>query len=125
MKNLKKKKGPKTGTIYKDIKRTDLGRKIYALRMEKGLSQQDLADRTGLTKRMISYYERESDTIPIKKLHIVAKALNISLDRLVDGKINKLNLETNKALLKRLEKVKKLPPKKQKVIIDLVDNLSN
>jgi transcriptional regulator with XRE-family HTH domain len=119
----KRKTGPKPGTLYKNVTRTEIGIKLAALRREKGISQQTLAERTGLTKRVISYYEREAKTIPSNNLQKIAKAFNVEVDLLLNHEVQKSVLKQNRAFLKRLEKAKNLPPEKQKLISDLIDNL--
>lgn len=127
MRKKKTRKGPLPGTVYKDVKRTELGNKIAALRIEKGLSQDDLAEKAGLTKRTISFYEREATNIPAVKLQQIANALHVTVDYFLNDKktITETKSEpTNRAFLKRLEKAKELTPQKQKLIMDMVDNLS-
>jgi transcriptional regulator with XRE-family HTH domain len=120
----KKRKGPAPGTVYSDIKRTAIGTQIVSFRRQKGYSQSDLARKTGLSKRMISFYERECETIPVNKLQKIATALSVGLDELTNAKPNKTNLTIKKSFLKRLEKAKSLPPEKQKVVLDIIDQLS-
>ncbi len=120
----RRRKGPAPGTIYARIKRPPTGEKILALRRERGLSQTDLAKKTGLTKRMVSFYERESGNIPAPKLELIAKALSVSIDELMGYKPSQLSLETNRSFLKKLDKAKRLTDDKQKIIADLIDTLS-
>ena len=124
MTTTRKRKGPVPGTIYARIKRPPTGEKILALRRERGLSQTDLARKTGLSKRMVSFYERESANIPAPKLEFIAKALSVSIDELMGYHPNPLSLETNRSFLKKLDKAKRLPPEKQKIIADMITTLS-
>lgn len=119
-----KRKGPAPGTIYARIKRPPLGEKILALRRECGLSQTDLAKKTGLTKRTISFYERESENIPVPKLELIAKALGVTIDTMLGYKADPTTLQANRSFLKKLDKAKRLSSDKQKVIADLINTLS-
>ncbi len=120
----KSKKGPAPGTLYKNVKRTEMGTNIAALRRKKGLSQQALGELAGISKRMISYYERETVTIPANQLKKIANALNVAIDEIVNHQPEKTILEANRAFLKRLEIAKTLSVKDQKIISDLIDSLA-
>jgi transcriptional regulator with XRE-family HTH domain len=120
----KKKKGPAPGTLYKNVKRTSLGMKIAALRRERGLTQQALANKADLTKRMISYYERESETIPSNHMQGIASALGVAVDALINHTPSHAVLEVNRGFLRRLETSKTLPAKDQKIISDMIDSLA-
>jgi transcriptional regulator with XRE-family HTH domain len=120
----KKKHGPIPGTQYKNIRRTKLGSNIAAARRLRGISQETLAEKTGISSRMISYYERESENIPANKLLKIAEALKVTTDQLLNETPDTTNLETSRALLKRIETLKQLPNVKQKVILDMIDQLS-
>lgn len=53
--------------------------KIRDLRKDLKMSQQDLANKTGFSVRMIIDYEKEDADIPIKKLQKIADALNVNI----------------------------------------------
>lgn len=55
---------------------------IKKLRMARGLTQQQLADITGIDRAAIARYESGDRTPPISKMKIIAEALNVSLDAL-------------------------------------------
>ena len=120
----KKTKGPKPGTLYKNVQRTTVGFNITAARRRRGITQQELADKTELDKTTISYYERKASAIPHANLQKIAGVLNISADTILNAKANMADMTASKPLLKSLEKAKTLPPEKQKLIVDLIDNLS-
>lgn len=120
----KKKHGPAPGTQYKNIQRTKLGASIAAIRRVRGISQEELAQRTGISARMISYYERESENIPASKLIKIAEALKVTTDRLLNEPPDTTNLEASRALLKRIDVLKKLSSEKQQVVISMIDQLS-
>lgn len=88
------------------------------------MTQTQLAEKTGLDKHTISYYERRCQSIPLDKLRNIAETLNVTSDFLLSGDATRADMAASKALLTRLEKAKTMPPEKQKLIIDLIDNLS-
>jgi len=59
---------------------------IARLRKAKGLSQQKLAELSGLTRRQIAYYENEANTNLIDNLNAIAKAMGVSLADLIEIK---------------------------------------
>jgi transcriptional regulator with XRE-family HTH domain len=120
----KKKKGPAPGTLYKNVRRTQMGMRLASLRRTRGLSQVELAALTGLTQRAVSYYERESETIPSHHLQKIAKALSVSTDEILSHKPDQKDIEANRAFLRRLEIAKTLPEPKQKILSDMIDEMT-
>ena len=58
--------------------------KIKQIRTIKKINQDNLALKTGLSKRMIIDYEREIKDIPLQKLQLIARALNVSIFDLIE-----------------------------------------
>jgi transcriptional regulator with XRE-family HTH domain len=50
---------------------------LAATRKRKGLSQSDLAQKTGISTRMISHYETEGILPPVDRFEVLAEALEI------------------------------------------------
>lgn len=62
-----------------------LGKNISKFRKEKGITQQELADKTGYkSKAGISDIERGKNTVPIDKLELIAKVLNVKVSQLIE-----------------------------------------
>jgi len=55
----------------------EIGRKIRALRLERGLSQTGLADSIGLTFQQVQKYEKGANRVSAGRLHKIAEMLNI------------------------------------------------
>ncbi len=66
--------------MFKEI----VGNKIKALRMEKGLSQEKLANECGLDRTYITYVGNAKKNITIETLFKITQALNISLKDFFD-----------------------------------------
>jgi len=64
------------------MKHENIGRKIRFYRQKLKLTQQDLADKIGVTWEMISRYERGNSS-PMEKVPDIAKALNLNIAELV------------------------------------------
>ena len=56
---------------------SSFGKRLAKLRKAAGYTQQQLADEIGATRRMIAYYESESQHPPANMLVDLAKALNV------------------------------------------------
>ena len=52
---------------------------LVRLRKSKSLSQRELAKKTGLTQRIINYYENKPKSIPVEKIRTLAKALDVTI----------------------------------------------
>ncbi|HPA70995.1 MAG TPA: helix-turn-helix domain-containing protein [Spirochaetota bacterium] len=64
-------------------KRPLFSRNLIRLRKERKLTQGELAKLTGISTRMIAYYETEAVKPPIDKVGIIAKALHVSINDLL------------------------------------------
>ena len=67
------------------MKAQTFGAMVAALRKEKGMTQQDLADKMGVTDKAVSKWERNlsyPDTASLPKL---AETLGVSVDELMQG----------------------------------------
>ena len=100
----------------------NFGKRLAKLRKAAGYTQQQLADEIGATRRMITYYESESQHPPANMLVDLAKALNISADALLGiESIEKIPI--NSRLEKRIKQIEKLGPKPRQQITQLIDTL--
>lgn len=61
----------------KDHRLVSFGKKVRLLRKEKGLSQEALADLSGIDRSYMGHIERGSQNITLLKLHQIAKALEV------------------------------------------------
>ena len=59
------------------------GERMARLRNESGYSQRDLARETGISQRMIAYYEKQAQYSPTQVMPILAKSLGVSVDQLL------------------------------------------
>jgi len=65
--------------IKHDLKKLHIGKKIRDLRKKAGFVLQDLSDRTGLSKPLLSQIEKEAVSPPIATLLKISKALNVNI----------------------------------------------
>lgn len=65
---------------------TTLGKRIAALRRDKGLKQDELAQQLGVTPQAVSKWENDQTCPDITLLPQLAKILGVSVDELLSGK---------------------------------------
>lgn len=63
----------------------DIGKNILKLRKRQGLSQEQLAEKMGVTRQTISNWELEESSPDIKQAKELSKIFNVSLDQLVNN----------------------------------------
>ena len=66
-----------------DIYYKKMGEKLKIIRVQKGLSQQDVADRLGLTRSAIGFYEAGKRTVDIKTLFKMCDIYNIDINEIL------------------------------------------
>jgi transcriptional regulator with XRE-family HTH domain len=74
-----------TQDIKAEVKKLHIGRKIRGLRKNAGLILQNLSDRTGLSKPLLSQIEKEIISPPIATLLKISKALNVDIGFFFEG----------------------------------------
>jgi len=95
--------------------------RIKEIRKIKGLTINQLAEATGISKRMISAYEANDNDISLAKLQRIAGALNVSIiDLIIDENSVSINYSPrencdNPSCLKKIDRL-------EKIIDDLLDD---
>jgi transcriptional regulator with XRE-family HTH domain len=107
---------------------SEFGRRLTAIRQERGLTQTQLAERIGASQRVISYYETVADSAPGSIIVQLAQALGVSSDELLGLKPPRKARPVaedpkTKRLWKKFQQVQKLPEKDQRAVIRLVNSL--
>ncbi|WP_369284185.1 helix-turn-helix domain-containing protein [Oscillibacter sp. GMB15532] len=64
---------------------SEIGRQVRANRLHQGMTQEQLAERTGLSAPYISHIERAVKHPSLEALVRIAAALDLTLDRLLAG----------------------------------------
>lgn len=100
------------------------GQRLARLRKKAGYSQRDLAAETGISQRMIAYYESESEHPPAHLIPALVKAFGVSADVMLglDEPTGRVRVRDNR-LWRRFSQVEKLPPGQRKRIVQLIDDL--
>ncbi|HPL18765.1 MAG TPA: helix-turn-helix transcriptional regulator [Spirochaetota bacterium] len=107
--------------------RPTFSKNLIRLRKERKLSQADLAQLTGLSPRMIAYYETEAVKPPIDKIGLIAKALKVKIEELLDFNeptaIQKEFVNIDGRTLKKLKKILSLSTDERHLVYSFVDSL--
>ncbi|NMW17248.1 MULTISPECIES: helix-turn-helix domain-containing protein [Bacillus] len=103
------------------------GQRLKALRLEKGMTQQQLADFLDIEKSNISRFESGKQSPSNDNRVKMAKLFNVSVDYMLGLSEHKsLDKEKSEKISKDaaalMEKINKLPPEKRKLIENLIDN---
>ncbi len=119
------KPGPKKGMLRKEQPRSEFAQNLIAIRRRKGVTQIELGKRTGLSQRMISFYETESDGPSTAILKKFALALGVDPKELMGLKKQATSeVLPMKALQKRWAVVAGLPEEDQKYVAKTIDMLA-
>jgi transcriptional regulator with XRE-family HTH domain len=107
---------------------SEFGRRLTAIRQERGLTQTQLAELINATQRVISYYETVADSAPGPIVAQLAQVLEVSADELLGlrppKKARQLSEDPKtKRLWKKFQLVQELPEKDQRAVIRLVNSL--
>ena len=106
---------------------SDFGRRLAAIRLERGLTQIELAEAIGSNQRLLSYYENVADHPPAAVIAELARALKVSADELLG--LKPLRVDRSKEdpearrLWKKCQQVLELPEKDRRAVIRLVNSL--
>lgn len=71
----------------------NLGSNILKLRKEKKMSQEQLAEKIGVTRQTISNWELNETTPDTNQLILLSKTFNVDIDRIIGNNINNLLIE--------------------------------
>ena len=99
------------------------GARLAALRKAAGYTQQQLADELGVSRRMVAYYETESEHPPANLLVDLARVLSVSTDELLGLAESKRSKTTaiSPRLERRVKQIERLTPKSKQQLLGLID----
>ena len=98
------------------------GRRLAHWRTLRGFTQAELAERIGVSQRVVCYYERETRYPPSHLLLNIAETLQVSLEELIGSvALKDESIPKNTRLKRKLELVESLDPQDQKAIVRMID----
>lgn len=108
-----------------DLPKSPFSVNLMAQRKKKGLSQRDLAAKTGISQRMISYYESHVMVVPpMDKLKRIAEVLGVAIAELIDPDlIPRTPLELSTRTLKKVQIIEQLPLEDQRKVMAYANDL--
>ena len=80
----------------------ELGNQIKHYRNEKGLSQEELAERIFVTRQSISNWENNKNYPDINSIVLLSEVFEISIDNLIKGDLEQMKNEINSEEVKKL-----------------------
>jgi len=109
-------------------KKAVFNKNLVRLRKERGLTQQKLAELSGISQRMIAYYEsEEAVNPPMETIGALAKALNIKFEDLVGSnepsEIQKEFLKIDSRTLSKIKMILSLPKNERHTIYNIAEAL--
>jgi transcriptional regulator with XRE-family HTH domain len=99
---------------------------LIKFRKLRGYSQEQLAEKSTVSRRMIAYYETKVSQPAVKNVYLLAKALEISMYDLIEEKENEVTAlfkDANPKTLKKIMSIIKLPRKDRLTIYNMIDAL--
>lgn len=101
-----------------------LGQRLARIRKERGLTQNDMAERTGLTQVLVSDYERDRLRLSAEMAIRFVEALGISTEELLRPRKKSAAAPAQQPslkLLRRMERIEKLPLYRQRALLTTID----
>ena len=104
---------------------------LIRLRKTQHISQKKLSELSGISQRMINYYEKHAINPPLDKIEVIAKALNVGVNDLIETKdfsnsSNTIPQELLKLDTKTLEKIRiilSLPKQQRHIVYSIAEAL--
>jgi transcriptional regulator with XRE-family HTH domain len=93
------------------------------IRKTRGFSQRELAGKTGLSQRMIHYYEHHPRSLPIDRLVVLANALNVRVADFFDEEIDTPIETLDVRWIKKIQELKTLSEADRKEINQHINTL--
>lgn len=102
------------------------GRRLARIRKSRGLTQPELAEKLGISRRMMAYYEAQTEHVPAHLLAPLAAILRVPVDELLGVRSSDHHTEppTNLRLWRKLRLVESFPPEDRKAVVNFVQALA-
>lgn len=108
----------------KNGQRPGFGARLNTLRKAAGYTQQELAQELGVSRRMIAYYEGETEHPPAALLPGLAAALGVSTDELLGvATPRRRAAKPDRRLQRRMQQLERMNPKEKRQALQILDAL--
>jgi transcriptional regulator with XRE-family HTH domain len=108
-----------------DTGKETLGQRLARLRKERGLTQKQVAEGTGLIQELVSSYERGKLRLNADMILRFSEILSVSADELLRGSKKEpasTKRQPSIKLIRRMEQIEELPPYQQRALLMTIDN---
>jgi transcriptional regulator with XRE-family HTH domain len=107
-----------------DMGDESLGQRIARLRKERGWTQKQIAERTGLIQELVSNYETDKLRLNPAMILRFAEVFDISADELLRGSKSTVQAKKQPSikLVRRMEQIEALPLYQQRVLLSTIDH---
>jgi transcriptional regulator with XRE-family HTH domain len=105
------------------MKENIFGKRLASLRKAKGLTQKELADKINIAWHVLSDYERGKARLNDKIIYQLSIALHVSSDEILGLDKKTTHQDQSLKIMRRLNRITKLNPLKQKKILSTIDDL--
>jgi transcriptional regulator with XRE-family HTH domain len=109
-----------------------VGAKIRVLRVSRGLSQTDLADKIGVTFQQVQKYEKGANRVGASRLSQIASVLGISIGELFNQSRHKpgdadspFRLLTEPGAVRVLKAYVRTDPRVRRAIVNLIEGIAS
>src|ERR1700722_18991540 len=97
------------------------GQRLGRIRRERGFTQIELAEKTGLVQTLVSDYERGKLRLNADMILRFATTLEVSTDDLLQPAGPRDSKMPSRRVLRRLERIESLPPAQQTALLRTID----
>jgi transcriptional regulator with XRE-family HTH domain len=106
-----------------DTGKESLGQRLARLRKERGLTQKQVAESTGLIQELVSNYETDKLRLNSDMILRFAEVLDVSADELLRGSKGPVSTKKHPSikLVRRMEMIEELPLYEQRALLTTID----
>ena len=95
---------------------------MAAFRIAKGLSQGELADKLGMTRDLVTYYERAAKNPSLETVKKVADFFGVTVGEMLNDTSRGVKKPGPPSKIHQLaERIAKLPPTEQKLMVKMIE----
>jgi transcriptional regulator with XRE-family HTH domain len=106
-----------------DTGQETVGQRLARLRRERGWTQKQIAERTGLIQELVSNYEMDKLRLNADMTLRFAEVLEVSTDELLRGSKSTVagKKQPSIKLVRRMQQIEELPPYEQRALLTTID----
>jgi transcriptional regulator with XRE-family HTH domain len=98
------------------------GKRLARLRKDAGFTQAELSEEIGISRRMLAYYEGQTEHPPATLLPLLARTLKVSIDALLGAEPPEGSARpADTRLWRRFKEIEQLPARERRELIKVLD----